>query len=1789
MESGGQRRGHPSRSCRKLPAYSPPSDFRVNVEAGLRTALSLGLTLLWLRFGPFQGGLSFFAGVTATVCVGNSAGQTISRSLMMTHGALIGAFCAILPRWLMTWGAFPAGAGFFVAIFLVLRSRRLTSLGKKFGCVGVTIVVLGRMSSEGLTVEWWRFASSFVRVNVEGGFFALVASLLPYPRFATRDGALRAQFMCRSLSAAVDACVTGFIKARDETSISRARLLCLQVRQDLGIVRMELRWSRLELGLLCFGFCAGGMRSADALEELSELMEEVLQGVRGMRQSMLDMGRTRAQASFARVVGSALRGLSAAVDDTLEATSRRSALLPASILACCHGDRHTTPVAPLGDDTRDTGGTDESVNSGTANASTTTTINERNKVTAVADSRGSKADVDEEKGLRSPPPARRLSSLRETTERLEDAVARVMKDYQRARKEVLYGLDDLGRPLEEAAAARGAGGFGGGRLWSSQPREPLPPKNLPNLALRDFSATNARDGPGTATTTPSPGLGDTMAGLGDGGGGDVSGRDVNPLADMPNHVLVMRERQKLGGSATMARGAFLFSLSGLCAALAKERVSHTVGWRASHSGEAARYVLSGLWKAIRPPPGLLAAAFSTGQMVGGWRRLCGSCCCCGDNSLRSRRRRRNEARAALKRLGGGGLGLGVEVGQRSKDNVKAEAGVRDKDKGRLAAVARSEYFWCFKVSVALTLCAVFTLSPLLAELFDPPLWIAVTAAFVMENHSASAITTCLLRLVGTVLGAVYGVLAAKLSNQPEDESFSFQAHAILLPWVAITCFFRNSSQFSYAALVAGFTAVVIFTGGNTVLGANGEAVSLARIVNTVVGSVIYLFVDMLLVPTRAKDLVLEQVYISLDAAFQEISINGERMFGPVVCPRDSRARFLRTLNRSRSRSRSIHSLGSGKFPPPPLALPPRPAPPSSGGGDGDGLHRRGEEIQQQWHNSEGVEGGLGEEGAPPAAAEGAAAAAGGGGGGGGGGGPVPGSWGWLPSVGQLLPGFSSEKPGFLVEAFSSERLTSSTHRRAAVSRPHEKEDGGQDTPHERGDVDKDRDDRGVQNEGEKVVDVDVDDDCEGDRGSARVSREGEETRAGSRREAGTAETAAASATATSWGGRRKEAGCIRKMVGALALQKHFLPLAELEPQLWYAPFQASAYQGMVAAQEELLRALTLLTKAAIAVSEDRSTTWRQELAELGSHLASLVQLLKIALEDARDVFGGGDLPKSFSHRNSCEYDDSVDEDGDGDGDDGSEGQGMRMLSVQAEAMRLNADVQSEFVMFIQAFIDRGAFPAWELDSILRISAALVSVMGVQRALLTLGHAVATVIDRESSGSPALFFKLIQKAGSAAQVAKRKNFNKEQREEVIRYLLAGSKNGVLWYGAFKEAGEKFGCYWETIKRLWMRYDTQHKAGVSSPQIENRRKGNSGRKGIPLEELKERLQDIPLNDRTTQRGLAAALGIPKSTLHRNLKALGLRAHSNALKPYLTPDGKLERLRWALRWVRSAAGGTRVFHDFEDFVHVDEKWFYLYTDGQKFYLYDDEIPPVRKVQSKRFITKVMFLAAVARPRHDPNLNAAFNGKVGMWAFTEKVPAVRNSRNRAAGTLVTKCVEVTKETYKAKLIDEVIPAIKEKWPAATRYNPIFLQQDNARPHLITNDADVLEACASDGFDIRLCNQPPNSPDTNILDLGFFASIQSLQDRCKPRTIDDLVGEVRTAWEKASPDKLGKVWTSLQACLEQTLLCGGDNTYKVPHLSKDKAARAGTPIPRRYQISEDAWIKGISSLAAGEGQGGAA
>ncbi len=55
-------------------------------------------------------------------------------------------------------------------------------------------------------------------------------------------------------------------------------------------------------------------------------------------------------------------------------------------------------------------------------------------------------------------------------------------------------------------------------------------------------------------------------------------------------------------------------------------------------------------------------------------------------------------------------------------------------------------------------------------------------------------------------------------------------------------------------------------------------------------------------------------------------------------------------------------------------------------------------------------------------------------------------------------------------------------------------------------------------------------------------------------------------------------------------------------------------------------------------------------------------------------------------------------------------------------------------------------------------------------------------------------------------------------------------------------------------------------------------------------------------------------------------------------------------------------------------------------------------------------------------------------------------------------------------------------------------MQQDNALAHIAPDDVDVLFAGDKGRTVLLLINQPPNSPGFNILGLGFFRAIQSLQ-----------------------------------------------------------------------------------------------
>ncbi len=134
--------------------------------------------------------------------------------------------------------------------------------------------------------------------------------------------------------------------------------------------------------------------------------------------------------------------------------------------------------------------------------------------------------------------------------------------------------------------------------------------------------------------------------------------------------------------------------------------------------------------------------------------------------------------------------------------------------------------------------------------------------------------------------------------------------------------------------------------------------------------------------------------------------------------------------------------------------------------------------------------------------------------------------------------------------------------------------------------------------------------------------------------------------------------------------------------------------------------------------------------------------------------------------------------------------------------------------------------------------------------------------------------LVVVAEAATRKVRRKNLKDSERRAVIHELLQGSRNGALRYGDLKRVAKIFGISWHSVSRLWRNYTTQKGQGILDPNLNSKRKGNSGRKGINIEELKEKLRQIPQGSRTSQRALAAQLGIPKSTLNGNLEKLGVK---------------------------------------------------------------------------------------------------------------------------------------------------------------------------------------------------------------------------------------------------------------------------------------------------------------------------
>ena len=116
--------------------------------------------------------------------------------------------------------------------------------------------------------------------------------------------------------------------------------------------------------------------------------------------------------------------------------------------------------------------------------------------------------------------------------------------------------------------------------------------------------------------------------------------------------------------------------------------------------------------------------------------------------------------------------------------------------------------------------------------------------------------------------------------------------------------------------------------------------------------------------------------------------------------------------------------------------------------------------------------------------------------------------------------------------------------------------------------------------------------------------------------------------------------------------------------------------------------------------------------------------------------------------------------------------------------------------------------------------------------------------------------------------------------------------------------------------------------------------------------------------------------------------------------------------------------------DRIHVDDKWFFLTREKERYLLHWDEKNPKHCVKHKLHITKVMFLCAVARPHFNTCSNSWWDGKLGIWPIGDWEPVKRKLKNMPKGMPVWKNKIITKEVYHDLLITKLILSILEKWP---------------------------------------------------------------------------------------------------------------------------------------------------------------
>jgi hypothetical protein len=449
-------------------------------------------------------------------------------------------------------------------------------------------------------------------------------------------------------------------------------------------------------------------------------------------------------------------------------------------------------------------------------------------------------------------------------------------------------------------------------------------------------------------------------------------------------------------------------------------------------------------------------------------------------------------------------------------------------------------------------------------------------------------------------------------------------------------------------------------------------------------------------------------------------------------------------------------------------------------------------------------------------------------------------------------------------------------------------------------------------------------------------------------------------------------------------------------------------------------------------------------------------------------------------------------------------------------------------------------------------------------------------------------------------ADRKNTTAADRAIIFYACKASMQDGRLKTGIFTELAGQLGFKPKSISRQWHSMQAklaplldnqdenlhngiilQHRNILFETNQSQRRKNKYKYDRVDLE---AQVRAIPLKQRQSLRSLSAQIGVPISSVDRFLRGGSredgqamFKRHVSKLKPTLTDENKVQRWNFALDQINMATWNLqRPRYAMQyDKVHVDEKWFYLSRDGEKYILVNGEVAPQRHTRHKNFIVKVMFLCAQARPRWDPHTHSMWDGKIGIWPIGRYVAAQRTSKHRPAGTIEWENDNICNDFYRDLMINNVFTEIMNKWPVGDWNDPTFtikIQQDGAGGHCSHDDEYLTAALEELGLadKVSIYTQPANSPDLNILDLGMFNALQAAYYKKAPLNAVQLITMVEETYNEYPVNKINRIFLSLMCVYNMIIEHHGDNQFEVPHMNKDKLEREGR-LPVAIQVTPEA------------------